>query len=400
MKKKRILFTIANFNIGGPQKSLLALLHKIDYTKYECDLMILSGEGALLKYLPPAVNVLETPIEIKFALISKKELRKSTFKLLQRKKAKLVFKALNTLNDGYKLNNMGQARQKFWLENHKYFPELNQKYDVAFGVSGGHSMMYINDCVSSNKKIGWIRSDYRVLKRNIKIDNIYFRGMDYILSVSKECKVIFDGMFPEHAHKTVTMYNVLPFDIYKNIKSDISFLEKEHNTINVLTICRLDPNKGIDMAMEAMSKLLEKKINIKWYVLGDGSFKKSIEDEIKKRKLENNFILLGFHLNTMDFIEKCDIVVHPSRFEGKSNVIDEAKYLNKPIIATNYETVGEQIQDNINGIIAEMNGESIANNIEKLINSKELREKLITNLSNEESTEEQSLKTFYRIIEN
>ena len=40
-------------------------------------------------------------------------------------------------------------------------------------------------------------------------------------------------------------------------------------------------------------------------------------------------------------VKKVDILVHPSRFEGKSNTIDEALYYTTPVVATNFETVFE-----------------------------------------------------------
>lgn len=61
-----------------------------------------------------------------------------------------------------------------------------------------------------------------------------------------------------------------------------------------------------------------------------------------------------------------DMLVHPSRFEGKSNTIDEALYYNIPVVATNFETVYEQITDGQTGFIVEMKPEFIASKIEML----------------------------------
>ena len=47
---KKLLFVIDNLNIGGPQKSLLALLDKIDYSLFDVSVVSLHGEGTLSKY--------------------------------------------------------------------------------------------------------------------------------------------------------------------------------------------------------------------------------------------------------------------------------------------------------------------------------------------------------------
>ena len=80
---------------------------------------------------------------------------------------------------------------------------------------------------------------------------------------------------------------------------------------------------------------------------------RKIKNLIEKKNLENHFKLLGFKENPYPYIKHADIYVQPSRYEGKSIAIDEAKILNKPIIVTNFETAKDQINDGMNGIIVE-----------------------------------------------
>src|SRR5699024_5601994 len=114
--------------------------------------------------------------------------------------------------------------------------------------------------------------------------------------------------------------------------------------------------------------------------------------------LENYTILLRSQFNTTEFIKQADIVVHPSKFEGKSNVIDEAKYLLKPIVATNYETVKEQLTHEKNGLISEMNSESIASCIDRMIQDGDLLGSINENLKNERYDDTNSLIIFQDII--
>ena len=51
-----------------------------------------------------------------------------------------------------------------------------------------------------------------------------------------------------------------------------------------------------------------------------------------------------------------------SRFEGKSIVLDEAKILSKPIVATNYTTVRDQLKSE-EGVICEMTPLDLAEKI-------------------------------------
>lgn len=82
-----------------------------------------------------------------------------------------------------------------------------------------------------------------------------------------------------------------------------------------------------------------------------------------------------------------DILVQSSRYEGKSVVLDEAKMLGLPVIATNYPTVRDQVNDQW-GYIVDMNAKSIAeqllyvsNNRNELIKKKKLLVSLENNVN-------------------
>ena len=132
--------------------------------------------------------------------------------------------------------------------------------------------------------------------------------------------------------------------------------------------------------------------------MGEGKERSKLENLINELKLEDNFNLLGIRENPYPYIKKSDIYVQPSRFEGKSIAIDEAKILNKPIVVTNFSTAKDQIINNKNGIISEMNSKSLANEIERIICDKKLKKKIILNLSNEKIGNETEINRLYEVI--
>ncbi len=75
-----------------------------------------------------------------------------------------------------------------------------------------------------------------------------------------------------------------------------------------------------------------------------------------------------------------DIYVQPSRFEGKSIALDEAKILCKPIVVTNFSTVNDQFESRINASICKMNGKDVAETIIELIGNNQLRDSYATYL--------------------
>src|SRR5699024_9053449 len=57
--KLKLLFVISNLNIGGPQKSLLALFDLIDYSIFDVYVYSTKPGGTLKKYFNKNVNFIE-----------------------------------------------------------------------------------------------------------------------------------------------------------------------------------------------------------------------------------------------------------------------------------------------------------------------------------------------------
>ncbi|MBD3843202.1 MAG: glycosyltransferase, partial [Campylobacterales bacterium] len=98
-------------------------------------------------------------------------------------------------------------------------------------------------------------------------------------------------------------------------------------------------------------------------------------------------------------IKDADIYVQPSRFEGKSIAIEEAKILLKPIIVTKFDTVNNQIVNGRNGMVVEISSKGIADGVHILMSNDFLRNQYINNLSNESLGTEQEINKLYNLIQ-
>ncbi len=376
MKKTKILFVISNINIGGPQKSLLALLDRIDYNLFDVSVLVMYPEGDLKSFYNKEVKFIEPPRIVTAATIPSRNTKEYLKVFLKEKRFDMFLGALKAIFNNVALKKiMNQERQKFWKKFGRTIPKLENTFDMAFGILG-LSTYYIVDCVESEKKYHWIRSDTRILNRDIEIDSLYYSKLDGSLSVSKECGDIFVHIYPFMKDRVKVFHNYIPVSFYNKLDYDRKLIGSYQGYYKIISVMRLDPLKGIEMAIEACSILISKGYRIKWFVLGDGKHRSEVEKIIKANNLQESFILLGFQLNTLSLINEADIFVHPSRTEGKSNAVDEAKYAGKPIVVTNYETVGDQITDGVNGLICDMNGEAVAKSVERLILDETLRSKL------------------------
>jgi glycosyltransferase involved in cell wall biosynthesis len=398
LKKIKLLFVISNINIGGPQKSLLALLDKIDYNLFDVSVYVMKSGGVLKDYFNKNVHFLKTDDLITATMIPSKNTIGYLKTLVEKGKYKMLFGALKALfNHLVFRNNMNQERQKFWEKNRNTIPKLKGCYDLAFGILG-LSTYFVVDSVEAKKKFHWIRSDTRILNRDTKIDANYYKKLDGVLSVSSECAKIFLDMYPFMKDNTKVFYNHIPESFYNMLEYDETLMKTSNDYTKIITVTRLDPLKGIEMAIEACRILVDRGLKIKWYILGDGEFRDEIEKMIDEKGIKDSFILLGFQLNTLSFINDADIFVHPSRTEGKSNAVDEAKFIGKPIIVTNYDTVKEQIEDGVTGLICGMDGKEIANTVEKLLENKSLFSILSSNCKNQKDATEDVTNFFLDLL--
>lgn len=395
--KKNILFVIPSLHAGGGEKSLVNLLNQIDYNSYDVDLFLFNKSGVFINSLPEQVTILDLPQTYKTFT---KVLGSSIKTFISNFKFCLAYcRIMFTIKNRF-IKNRSKAEQHTWKYIRKSINTLEKEYDISIGYLEKSSIYFIVDKVKSKKKIGWIHTNYENSGMDENFDQPYFEKLDNIVTVSEECAASLKSKFLSLKEKISIIYNIVSPKLINELSNrgiGNDFIVQDGYT-NIITVARLSHEKGIDLAINACKKLIDYGYKIKWYVLGGGPEKSKLEELILNNNLEDNFKLLGIKENPYPYIKQADLYVQPSRYEGKSIAIDEAKILHKPIIITNYETAKDQINNNENGIIVEMSGEGLSQGIISVINDVNLQNKLIDNLCNETLGTESEINKLYKII--
>ncbi|MFH5186070.1 glycosyltransferase [Paenibacillus sp. TAB 01] len=378
--KKNVLFVMPGLTAGGGEKSLINLLSHMDYEQYNVDLFLLNHEGLFMEFLPKQVRLLPLPESYHlFAL----PFWQSIPRLIRRGKISLAYnRLLFTIKNKLSKNNI-TTEQYNWVYLAKALEHIPHKYDVSVGFLEKTSTYFCVDKVEAAKKIGWVHIDYDKLGMDPTMDIGYFRQLDHIVTVSEECAVILKNRFPDQQDKVEVIYNIVsPAMIHQMAEQEKQDVyDKQEDQITILSIGRLHHQKGFEMAVEACRKLVDRGYPVKWHVIGEGEEREKLEGLIREYGVEKHFRLLGLKANPYPYIKQADIYAQPSKFEGKSIAIDEAKILNKPILVTNFSTAKDQIRDGTDGVIVEMNADAVADGMEKLIRDRGLRMKLASNLA-------------------
>lgn len=367
-----------NLRCGGAENALVSLLQEFDYSKYEVDLFLFQKEGLFLSKVPNEVNILEESKEFSYlegGFIS------TIFSALLKLRFDLIFLRIGVAYLAVSEKNLSIRTQKSWKLLGSVLKKNQKKYDVAIGYMENFPNNYVIEKVWATTKIGYVHNDYQQLQLAATFDNFYFNKFNFVATISKQCLVSLQQSFPNLLNKFVEIPNTVSSGLINKMADEAMAIET--NSPILLTIARLQPQKGIDLAIEAALLLVQANVHFVWYFIGEGSERDSLERQVKENKLEQNIKFLGLKENPYPYVKACSIYVQPSHFEGKSIAIEEAKILNKPIVVTNYNSVSDQINHMQNGYVVEINPESIANGITTMLLNVNLQKQLQANLAQE-----------------
>lgn len=374
--KKDILIYTYNLDIGGIERSLIGLLNAIDYDKYNVDLYMFKHEGAFIKDVPDNVNILNQEEITSFAGIPIVEVfRKKNFSMgLGRlyAKARCLIKG-KVLKKPVSGEYMSQITYPLFCKKMK---KLNKHYDVALSFYWPH--YFVIDNVSADLKLGWIHTDYGQIYPDKKKEIEMWSKIDYIVSVSEECKKSFINIYPNLEDKVIVIENILSEEHIRKMANEFTVRdEMDFNSTILCSVGRFCYPKNFINIPKICREIIDKGKDVKWYLIGYGPEESDIRQAIKDNKVENNVIILGKKENPYPYMKACDIYVQPSRFEGKAVTVREAQILCKPVVITNYATASSQVVDGKDGIIVDMDNKSIAEGICKLLDNSHTRQKLI-----------------------
>ena len=378
--KKNIVFVIPSLGAGGGEKSLINVLTALDYSIYNVDVIVFDKSGLFLNLIPPQVTLFELPGNYQ---IFKKGLLDSLLGFLMAFNFRLFYyRALFAIKNKIS-KKTAVTEQNTWRYVSASIPNFTKEYDAAIGFLEKSSNYLVVDKITSKIKVGWIHTNYSTSGMSADFDQGYFQKLDYVVTVSAECVLDLQNNFPSLKEKFRLIHNIVSSSLILKLANQ--GLENEIFTAKnlLVTVARLSLEKGIDLAVEAAKILKEQGHDFQWIVIGAGVERDSLMAKIREYNLTEHFILLGLKQNPYPYVARASVYIQPSRYEGKSIAIDEAKILGKPLIVTDYTSAKDQIENGVNGLIAATHPNALANSIVQLLENEKLREKFILHLKNE-----------------
>lgn len=201
-----------------------------------------------------------------------------------------------------------------------------------------------------------------------KLLNNIFKWSKHVIVLGDEEKNILEEDFC--LKDVVSLPNCIDLSVAKEFNRDITSKE----TLDILYLGRIEPNKGIDYIFEACKTLKYQNVDFCLHFAGkeerEGEYIPKFKDA-----LGDNFIYHGIVSGDKktDVLKKCDIFLLPSFYEGLPMSLLETMSFGQVPIVTPVGSIPTVVKDKINGIfIGVKNCEDIIIAIKELKNNTNL----------------------------
>ena len=213
-----------------------------------------------------------------------------------------------------------------------------------------------------------------------------YRKADKIICVANGLKDTFVEKYPFCANKTDVLLNAVDAETINNKANEHVVLEPkiqaaiDNNRQIIMAVGRLEPQKRFDLLIEAHSRLDSSNRPL-LVIMGEGSLRGELENQIKEKQTSDDVLLPGFVENPHARLKHATVFVLCSDYEGMSNALLEAQALGLPTIATDCPFgCSEIIEHGYNGFLVSTNSDVQLNKwLATLLQSQKTRTNFTTN---------------------
>lgn len=222
-----------------------------------------------------------------------------------------------------------------------------------------------------------------VIKLFERLEKGTIKNSDALITICPELYNYVHQLYPDK--KQVLIENVADNDdIFHLSDSENLNLREQYNLCSKIIILyagTFEPYQGLDLLIESSKEVISRNNNISFTLVGGNPDQvEHYRQKARKNKLSDHFVFTGQVAPSLvpKFIDMADILVTP-RIEGNNTPLKIYSYLRsgKPIVATNHITHTQVLNDQV-AILTDCNAQSFAAGLIKVLEDKELRQKIAT----------------------
>jgi len=182
---------------------------------------------------------------------------------------------------------------------------------------------------------------------------------DRVISVSEEAREYHLHITGASPGRVSTIYNGIDLSSYSSLDRELERVAVRAelgipSDANLLTtVAVLRPQKGIQYMIQALSAVLASNANTYYLVVGNGSHRDALVEEVNKADVSDRVIFPGMRRDVSRLLIASDVFVLPTLTEALPTVLAEAMAAKLPIIASRVGGIPEMITNGQNGCLVE-----------------------------------------------
>jgi glycosyltransferase involved in cell wall biosynthesis len=170
------------------------------------------------------------------------------------------------------------------------------------------------------------------------------------------------------------------------------------NDVSIGTVTRLHESKGNSFLVDAARLVLDERPHARFFVVGEGPLRESLEQQARALGLGDRFSFAGFAKDVPRVVSAFDISVFPSLWEGTPLTVFEALAMGKAIVATDADGLLDVLTSEHDAIIVpKRDARALANGLIRAIDEPETRDRLRAAAA--ETGKEYDISVFVRKME-
>jgi len=156
------------------------------------------------------------------------------------------------------------------------------------------------------------------------------------------------------AHKVVTIHNGIDADAFfparpvSQVRHEFG-LEPHHRLVGIAA--RMTRQKGHDLLLQALKRLVPRYPHLRCLFIGDGPLEATLSRQAAALGVESHCVFTGARADVADLLAALEVVVLPSRSEGLPFVLLEAMAVGRPVVATSVGGNPEVVQHGQTGLL-------------------------------------------------
>lgn len=336
--KIKIVYVITSTGVGGAEKILCKTVMGMDYNKYNLSICSLKKKGEKAKEL---------------------EKHGITVDCLNMANKEGVIGWLTSIIALVRLYSYLKKREPLIV--HSFLFRANILARVAGYLVG------VPIIISSVRVMGGEKCYYHCLERMTSF------MVDHYVSVSEGVKEYIIKKSKIRAHKISVIYNGIEVRRVNSVQvrsGKFPFEIKDGDRV-VVAVGRLHKQKGYRYLLQAIARVGVEVPRVKLIIVGEGEEENNLKNLVKLLDLTSKIIFAGLRDDVEMILERAELFVLPSLWEGMPNVLLEAMIAGKPVIATDVGGISEVVINGETGVlVAPKDSDALANAILNLFKDK------------------------------